>query len=54
MGRKGVVKKKITSGKAVGHEKLAIKAIKEGSRLRQRAPCRDNCSFLPSFVSSCK
>jgi hypothetical protein len=45
------LKKKIISGKAVGHEKLLIKAIKETSGLRQRAPYRENHSFPPSFVS---
>jgi hypothetical protein len=48
------LKKKIISGKAVGHEKLLIKAIKESSELRQKAPCRDNCPLLPSFFSFCK
>jgi hypothetical protein len=47
------MKKKIISGKAIGHEKFPIKAIKESSGPRQRAPCRDNCPFLPFFVSSC-
>jgi hypothetical protein len=32
------MKRKIISGKAIGHEKLPIKAIKESSGLRQRAP----------------
>jgi hypothetical protein len=45
--------KKIISGKATGHEKLLIKAIKESPGPRQRAPYRDNCPFPPSFVS-CK
>jgi hypothetical protein len=47
-------KKKIISGKAIGHEKLLINAIKDSSGPRQKAPCRDNCPFLPSFVSFCK
>jgi hypothetical protein len=31
----------------LGHEKLPIKAMKESSGLRQRAPCRDNRPFPP-------
>jgi hypothetical protein len=42
-----ILKKKIISDRAITHEKLPIKAIKESSGLRQKAPCRDNCPFPP-------
>jgi ribosomal protein S24E len=48
------MKKKIISGKTAEHEKLLIKAIKESSGQRQKAPCRETHPFPPSFASFCK